>query len=105
MATIDTRRNKQGDITGYRLRACVGRDEQYKQVWRTCTIPRPEGLTPAKEKKEVQRMADEWEKEQKADYEKIRTKSLLRTLSLIIGGKTTLRTEHTRPAVFPFSAI
>lgn len=74
MATIDTRRNKQGDITGYRLRACVGRDEQYKQVWRTCTIPRPEGLTPAKEKKEVQRMADEWEKEQKADYERTHSK-------------------------------
>ena len=40
MATIDTRGNKQGEITGYRLRACVGRDEQYKQVWRKCTPSR-----------------------------------------------------------------
>lgn len=74
MATIDTRKNKKGEITGYRLRACVGRDEQYKQVWRTCTISRPEGLTPAKEKKEVQRLADEWEKDQKAEYERTHSK-------------------------------
>lgn len=74
MATIDVRKNKQGEITGYRLRVCAGRDEQYKQVWRTCTIPRPEGLTPAKEKKEVQRIADEWEAEQKAEYERTHSK-------------------------------
>lgn len=75
MATIDTRKNKSGEVTGYRLRACVGRDEQYKQVWRTCTIPRPEGLTPAKEKKEVQRIADEWETAQKAEYERTHAKT------------------------------
>lgn len=74
MATIDTRRNKHGEITGYRLRACVGRDEMYKQVWRTTTIKRPEGLTPAKEKKEVQRIADEWEAGQKADYDRTHSK-------------------------------
>lgn len=74
MATIDTRKNKSGEITGYRLRACVGRDEQYKQVWRTCTIPRPEGLTPAKEKKEVQRIAAEWEAAQKAEYDRTHAK-------------------------------
>lgn len=74
MATIDTRKNKSGEITSYRLRACVGRDEQYKQVWRTCTIPRPEGLTPAREKKEVQRIADEWETAQKAEYERSHSK-------------------------------
>lgn len=66
--TIETRKNKNGEVTGYRLRACVGRDEKYKQVWRTCTIPRPEGLTPVREKKEVQRIADEWETEQKEEY-------------------------------------
>lgn len=74
MATIDTRKNKSGEVTGYRLRACVGRDEQYKQVWRTCTIPRPDGLTPAREKKEVQRIADEWEAAQKAEYERSHSK-------------------------------
>lgn len=74
MATIETRKNKQGVVTGYRVRICVGRDEQYKQVWRTCTIPRPEGLTPAKERKEVQRLADEWESGQKAEYERTHSK-------------------------------
>ena len=75
MATIDTRKNKAGEITSYRIRACVGRDEQYKQVWRTCTIARPEGLTPKKEEKEVKRIAEEWEKAQKEEYEKSHAKS------------------------------
>lgn len=74
MATIDVRKNKRGEITGYRLRACVGRDEQYKQVWRTCTISRPDGLTPARERKEVQRIADEWESSQKSEYERTHSK-------------------------------
>lgn len=74
MATVDVRKNKQGEITGYRVRTCVGRDEQYKQVWRTVTIPRPDGLTPAKERKEVQRLADEWEAKQKAEYERTHAK-------------------------------
>lgn len=69
MATIETRKNKRGEITSYRIRACVGRDDQYKQVWRTCTLPRPEGLTPARERKEIERQADAWEQEQKAAYQ------------------------------------
>ena len=73
--TIDTRKNKQGEITGYRLRACVGRDEQGKQVWRTETIARPEGLTPAKEKKEVERFAAEWETRQKEEYQRTNSKT------------------------------
>ncbi len=74
MATIEAKKSKQGEVTGYRVRTCVGRNEQYKQVWRTCTIPRPEGLTPAKERKEVQRLADEWERQQKAEYERTHSK-------------------------------
>lgn len=73
--TIDTRKNKQGEITGYRLRCCVGRDEQGKQVWRTETITRPEGLTPAKEKKEVERLAAEWEVQQKEEYQRTNSKT------------------------------
>ena len=53
---------------------CVGRDEQGKQIWRTTTIQRPEGLTPAKERKEVERQADAWEQEQKAEYERTHSK-------------------------------
>lgn len=74
MATIDVRRNKAGEITGYRIRACVGRDDDYKQIWRTCTISRPEGLTPKKEEKEIKRLADEWEKAQKEEFERTKAK-------------------------------
>lgn len=74
MATITPRKNKQGIVTGYKIRSCVGRDEQYKQVWRSITIPKPEGLTPAKERKEIERLADAWEQMQKDEYEKTHTK-------------------------------
>lgn len=70
MATVRASKDKNGNIISYRVRVCVGRDEQYKQVWRTCTLPRPDGLTPAKERKEVERIADAWAEEQKADFEK-----------------------------------
>ncbi len=69
MATVDVNRNAKGEITGYRFRCCVGREEHTgKQVWRTCTIPRPEGMTPKKEEKEVKRLADEWEAKQKEAF-------------------------------------
>lgn len=68
MATITQVKNKDGVVTGYRVRVCVGRDEHNKQVWRTTTIPSP-GKTPAREKKEVNLKAEIFEKEQKAEYE------------------------------------
>lgn len=74
MATIIEKRNKQGELVSYKFMCCVGRDDQYKQVWRTKTIKRPEGFTPAKEKKEVQRQADAWEQEQRAAYQNGHTK-------------------------------
>ena len=70
MASVEARKNKKGEITGYRVRICIGRDEHYKQVWRTRTFPRPVGLTPKKEEKEVQRIADAWEQEQREEYER-----------------------------------
>lgn len=74
MATIIEKKNKAGELISYKIMVCVGRDEQYKQVWRTITIPRPEGLTPAKERKEIERQADAWEQEQKAEYERTHSK-------------------------------
>ena len=62
---IQANRNKNGEIISYRFRCCLGRDEQNKQIWRSCTIPRPEDLTPAKERNEVKRLADAWEQEQR----------------------------------------
>ena len=75
MATIQARKNKAGEVISYRFRSCIARDEQFNQVWRTCTIPRPEGLTPAKERKEVERLADAWEQEQKDEYSRNHAKS------------------------------
>lgn len=74
MAKIDTRRDKAGEIVGYRFRACLGRDEQGKQIWRTTSFSRPEGLTPKKEEAEVKRQADAWEQEQRAEYERTHSK-------------------------------
>ena len=74
MASITPKTDKQGNVISYKILVCVGRDEHYKQIWRTKTIKRPEGLTPAKERKEVERLADAWEQEQKANYEKSRDK-------------------------------
>lgn len=75
MATIIANKDKDGNIKSYRLMACVGRDDvTYKQIWRTKTISRPEGLTPVKERKEVERIADAWEIESKAEYAKTNSK-------------------------------
>ena len=74
MATIIEKKNKAGELISYKIMVCVGRDEQYKQVWRTTTIQRPDGLTPAKERKEIERQADAWEQEQKAEYERTHSK-------------------------------
>ena len=74
MATIIEKKNKAGELISYKIMVCVGRDEQYKQIWRTATIQRPEGLTPAKERKEIERQADAWEQEQKADYARTHSK-------------------------------
>lgn len=74
MASIKPVKDKNGNLTGYRVRSCLGRDEQYKQVFRTTTIKRPEGLTPAKERKEVERLADAWEQTQKAEYDRTHEK-------------------------------
>ena len=68
MASIKENRNKDGEIISYRFRVCVGRDDAYRQIWRTVTVSRPEGLTPAKERKEVERLAAEWERTERENY-------------------------------------
>lgn len=74
MATIVEKKDKAGKVISYKVMVCVGRDEQYKQIWRTCTLKRPEGLTPAKERKEIERQADAWAEDQKAEYERTHSK-------------------------------
>lgn len=66
--------DKAGNIISYKFMCCVGRDAQYKQVWRTKTVKKPEGFTPKKLEKEVQRLYDEWEAAQKEDFTKTHSK-------------------------------
>lgn len=74
MATITPKKDSHGNVVSYKVTLCVGRDEQYKQVWRTCTLPRPDGLTPAKERKEIERQADAWAEKQKEEFERTHAK-------------------------------
>lgn len=68
MATIEKRFNKNGEVIGYRIRVYLGLDDHKKQIRVTMEIPRPDGLTAKKEEKEVQRIADAWEKEQRDEF-------------------------------------
>lgn len=68
MAAI-TPKEKNGKVVSYRFRACVGRDENGKQIFRSMTWSVPDGLTPAKAAKAAQRAAVLWEREVQADYE------------------------------------
>lgn len=76
MASIKPMTGKDGKVHSYKIRSCVGRDPQtYKQIWRTTTFPRPEGLTPKREEKTVKELAEAWEKEQKEEYERTQEKT------------------------------
>lgn len=66
MASISPYKNKDGAIVSYRFRACVGRDELGKQQFATKTVKlsdREAKLTPKKLEAEMQRQADNWEKD------------------------------------------
>ena len=67
VAVIRARKNKVGEVTGYKVVVTLGRDERNRKVYVSTTIPSP-GLTPKKEEKEVRRIAEEWEHEQREAY-------------------------------------
>ena len=69
MATI-TPKEKDGKIIAYKFRACVGRDENGKQVCRATTWEIPENLSITRLEKAAQRAAAEWEKQARSEYEK-----------------------------------
>lgn len=73
MATIIKKTDEAGKVVSYKLMCCVGRDDRYKQVWRTKTIKSP-GLTPRREEKEVERIANEWEIAQKEEFKRNQNK-------------------------------
>lgn len=69
MALIRSYYGKDGKLLSYKIVVTLGRDENGKKIYRSTTIKRPEGLTPKREEKEVARIADEWEREQREIYE------------------------------------
>ena len=74
MATIKANYSKTtGELISYRVRILIGYDETGTQIRKSITIKRPEGMTPAKEKKEVQRIADQLEKDAIEEYNSNRT--------------------------------
>lgn len=84
MAAIKENHRKDGSIVSYRVRACVGRDEMGKQVWRTTTISIEQvedeaakqgvnRLTPVKQQNIVKRLADAWETAEKEKFSKAPT--------------------------------
>ena len=69
MAAI-TPKMKDGKIISYQFRACMGRDEAGKQIFRCTTWQAPSELTPSKAEKAAKKAAEAWEKEARAEYEK-----------------------------------
>jgi len=61
MANIEERRNKKGEITSYRIRVSVGYDVGHKQIMKKMTWTPPEGLTKSQIKRELERVAAEFE--------------------------------------------
>ena len=69
MAAV-TPKKKNGKIISYKFRACVGRDESGRQIFRCTTWKVPSGLSPAKAEKAATKAAEIWEREVRAEYAK-----------------------------------
>lgn len=61
---------KDGKVVSYKFKACVGRDELGKQVFKCSTWKVPDGMTPSKAEKAAQRAAATWEHQVKEEYKK-----------------------------------
>lgn len=75
---IEIIKDANGRVVRYKFRCCIGRDEQYKQIWRTMTISaddsRISGLTPAKLENALFSLKREWDEQQKAEYDRSHSK-------------------------------
>lgn len=69
MASI-TANEKDGKIISYKFRTCVGRNEDGRQIFKCYTWKVPEGTAPSKLEKTALRVAEKWEKDARAEYEK-----------------------------------
>lgn len=54
----------------YKIRVCLGRDENGREISKAMRWNPPEDMTPAKARKEAQRVAAIWEAEQKEAFER-----------------------------------
>ena len=63
-------KEKDGKIISYKFKACVGRDDCGKQVFRCTTWKVPAGLVPSKAVKAAEKAAAAWEQDAKAEFEK-----------------------------------
>ena len=62
-----------GKRLSYKFRVCLGRDENGRQISKAMRWNPPEDMTPAKARKEAQRVAAVWEAEQKEAFERQKT--------------------------------
>ena len=69
----------------FKIRVCLGRDGRGKQHFKTMKWHPPEGMTPAKARKEVQRVAAVWEAEQLASADLQEAKVEESTISYTFG--------------------
>ena len=82
MATIIPKKDRAGTVTRFKFQCCVGRDPlSGKQVWRTKSFPRPEGLDAKREKEKVELEAAKWEEAERTLYEKTHEKVDKRKIS------------------------
>ena len=55
-------------IVSFKFKTCLGRDDNGKQIFKCWTWYPPADLTPAKARKEADRVADRWEAEQRLAF-------------------------------------
>ena len=55
-------------IVSFKIKACLGRDVNGKQLFKCTTWYPPADLTPAKARKEAQKVAGVWEEEVRQNY-------------------------------------
>ena len=73
MATIQKNTSKKtGQVINWKWTALLGRDESGKQIRIAKRVEPLEGMTPAKERDKMQRLADEWEEQERAEYIKLK---------------------------------
>lgn len=61
---------KEGKIISYKFKACIGRNEIGKQIFRTYTWKVPNDVTPSKAAKMANKIATDWEQIEKEEYRK-----------------------------------